>query len=72
MRLRMDETQKATENVILMGSMVEETTRQVEELTDNANDMRNSSDEAFETLQNLGKINEQHERSHRRDLRADQ
>ena len=54
-----DETQKATENVILMGSMVEETTRQVEELTDNANDMRKSSDEAFETLQNLAKINDQ-------------
>lgn len=54
-----DETQRATENVILMGSMVEETTRQVEELTDNANDMRKSSDEAFETLQNLGKINDQ-------------
>lgn len=53
-----DETQKATENVILMGSMVEETTRQVEELTDNANAMRKSSDEAFETLQNLGKIND--------------
>lgn len=53
-----DETQKATENVILMGSMVEETTRQVEELTDNANAMRRSSDEAFETLQNLGKIND--------------
>lgn len=54
-----DETQKATENVILMGNMVEETTRQVEELTDNANDMRKSSDEAFETLQNLEKINDQ-------------
>lgn len=54
-----DETQKATENVILMGSMVEETTRQVEELTDNANAMRKSSDEAFETLQNLERINEQ-------------
>ena len=53
-----DETQKATENVILMGSMVEETTRQVEELTDNANDMRKSSDEALDTLQNLGRINE--------------
>lgn len=53
-----DETQKATENVILMGSMVEETTRQVEELTDNANAMRKSSDEAFETLQNLGRIND--------------
>ncbi len=54
-----DETQKATENVILMGSMVEETTRQVVELTDNANDMRKSSDEAYETLQNLEKINGQ-------------
>lgn len=54
-----DETQRATENVILMGSMVEETTRQVEELTDNANDMRKSSDEAFETLQSLGRINDQ-------------
>ena len=53
-----EETQKATENVILMGSMVEETTRQVEELTDNANSMRKSSDEAFEILQNLGKIND--------------
>ena len=53
-----DETQKATENVILMGSMVEETSRQVEELTDNANAMRKSSDEAFETLQNLEKIND--------------
>lgn len=54
-----DETQKATENVILMGSMVEETSRQVEELTDNANEMRRSSDEAFETLRNLEKINDQ-------------
>ena len=31
----------------------------MEELTDNANDMRKSSDEAFETLQNLEKINNQ-------------
>lgn len=54
-----DETQKATENVILMGSMVEETTRQVEELTDNAKSMRVSSDDAFATLKNLEKINDQ-------------
>ncbi len=54
-----DETQKATENVILMGNMVEETTRQVEDLTDNANAMRNSSEEAFATLDNLKKINDQ-------------
>lgn len=54
-----DETQKATENVILMGNMVEETTRQVEELTDNANAMRKSSEEAFSTLKNLEQINDQ-------------
>ncbi|MBD5518243.1 MAG: methyl-accepting chemotaxis protein [Lachnospiraceae bacterium] len=54
-----DETQKATENVILMGSMVEETTQEVAELTDNANAMRASSQAAFDTLQNLAKINDQ-------------
>lgn len=54
-----DETQKATENVILMGNMVEETTRQVEELTDNANAMRVSSEEAFSILKGLEKINDQ-------------
>ena len=54
-----DETQKATENVILMGNMVEETTRQVEELTDNANAMRKFSEEAFETLKTLEEINDQ-------------
>lgn len=54
-----DETQKATENVILMGNMVEETTRQVEELTDNANAMRKSSEEAFSTLKTLEEINGQ-------------
>ena len=53
-----DETQKATENVILMGSMVEETTQEVAELTDNANAMRASSQTAFDTLQNLAKIND--------------
>lgn len=53
-----DETQKATENVILMGSMVEETTREVTELTDNANAMRISSQTAFDTLQNLAMIND--------------
>ena len=54
-----DETQKATENVILMGNMVEETTKQVEELTDNANSMRRSSEEAFATLKTLEEINDQ-------------
>lgn len=54
-----DETQKATENVILMGNMVEETTREVAELTSNANAMRRSSQEAVTTLQNLEQINDQ-------------
>lgn len=54
-----DETQKATENVILMGNMVEETTRQVEELTDNADAMRKSSEDAFTTLKGLEEINDQ-------------
>lgn len=54
-----DETQRATENVILMGSMVEETTQEVAELKDNANAMRSSSQAAFDTLQNLAKINDQ-------------
>ncbi|MDE7199216.1 MAG: methyl-accepting chemotaxis protein [Lachnospiraceae bacterium] len=54
-----DETQRATENVILMGNMVEDTTRQVEELTDNANAMRKSSEEAFSILKGLEKINDQ-------------
>ncbi|MCM1268349.1 MAG: methyl-accepting chemotaxis protein [Bacteroidales bacterium] len=54
-----DETQKATENVILMGNMVEETTREVEEMIANARSMQQSSEEAFATLQKLAKINDE-------------
>lgn len=54
-----DETQKAKENVILMGNMVEETTREVTEMIENANSMRRYSEEAFATLQNLAKINDE-------------
>lgn len=54
-----DETQKAKENVILMGNMVEETTREVAEMIDNANSMKRYNEEAFATLQNLAKINEE-------------
>lgn len=54
-----NETQKAKENVILMGNMVEETTREVEEMIDNANTMKHYSEEAFATLQNLAKINDE-------------
>lgn len=53
-----DETQKATENVILMGNMVEETTREVEGLIANANEMKKSSENASATLAQLQEINE--------------
>ena len=53
-----EETQKATENVILMGSMVEETNIEVENLRDNASAIRRSSDDAMEILENLEEINQ--------------
>ncbi len=53
-----DETQKATENVILMGNMVEETKAEVEELYNNASEMQNSSNEATQTLNELNGINQ--------------
>ncbi len=54
-----NETQKATENVILMGNMVEETAQEVDNLIANANDMKASSDEASATLTELERINTQ-------------
>lgn len=52
-----DETQRATENVILMGNMVEETKVEVEELYNNASEMQRSSNEASQTLDELNGIN---------------
>lgn len=52
------ETQKATENVILMGNMVEETNKEVASLRDNAATIRDSSNNATEILANLEQINE--------------
>lgn len=54
-----DETQKATENVILMGNMVQDTTNEVENLLANATEMKTSSDKASKTLTQLEQINEQ-------------
>lgn len=51
------ETQRATENVILMGSMVEETNTQVDSLKDNAASIISSSDEAVNILGHLEEIN---------------
>lgn len=52
------ETQKATESVILMGNMVEETGTEVEHLKENALFMRRSGDEATDILSQLKEINQ--------------
>ncbi len=54
-----EETQKATESVILMGNMVEETNEEVASLSANAAVMKQSGDDAIATLLELEKINEQ-------------
>ncbi len=54
-----DETQKATENVILMGNMVEETSAQVEELQKNAIEMQKSSEQASAILSELAAVNQE-------------
>ncbi len=54
-----EETQKATENIIEMGVMVENTTREVESLMANATEMKTASDEATSTLMLLESINAQ-------------
>ncbi len=55
--MQADETQRASENVILMGNMVKETSKEVEKLIVNANGMKTSSDEASATLVELEQIN---------------
>ncbi len=57
--LQADETQKASENVILIGDMVRDTTSEVENLLVNATEMKTSGDEASSTLIELEQINEQ-------------
>lgn len=53
------ETQKATENVILMGQMVEDTSSQFLGLKNNASEMQKSSEEATSILSELNQINQQ-------------
>lgn len=57
------ETQKATENVILIGNMVEETNLEVEKMSENAQTMRQLGQDAFTTLKELNGINEQAKKS---------
>ena len=53
------ETQSATENVIIMGNMVEETNHEVENLRSNARIMRDAGEEALSTLHVLTEVNKQ-------------
>lgn len=55
--LQANDTQKATENVILIGDMVQDTTSEVESLLVNATGMKASGDEASATLIELEQIN---------------
>ena len=52
-----NETQKATESIILMGNMVEETNAEVENLSETAAIMKEAGDSATETLSQLEQIN---------------
>ena len=51
------ETQSATENVILMGNMVEDTSSQIKDLINIAGTMRDAGNKAIDTLDKLDKIN---------------
>ena len=53
------ETQTATENVVSIGNMIGNTTRNLEELTKNVEKMRQASNEADNTLRQLNSINQQ-------------
>lgn len=53
------ETQKATENILVMGSMVEEANSEIEDLRKEARAMRSSGEEAGETMERLGAVNKQ-------------
>lgn len=53
-----DETQNATENVITMGNMIEETNQEAELLEKNSKQMQMSSEQAMEILSELMQINE--------------
>lgn len=56
-----EETQRATENVVVMGDMVKETNAEVEKLMQYAQTMQDSSNHAQKILNRLGEINEKAE-----------
>ncbi|MBP3610937.1 MAG: methyl-accepting chemotaxis protein [Lachnospiraceae bacterium] len=53
-----EETQNATEDVIIMGNMIEETTTEVTALKDNADGMKKASEDAQKILNDLMKEND--------------
>lgn len=53
-----EETQSATENVIAMGSMIEETNQEAEILESNSEKMKESSNHAMDILNELMRVNE--------------
>lgn len=53
------ETQTATEQIIVMGNMIQETNADVEELRENARGMRSAGEQAMEILNALGAVNQQ-------------
>ena len=53
------ETQSATENVIVMGDMIAEADKEVEDLRENAREMRSAGEKAIEILKELNEINGQ-------------
>lgn len=58
-----DETQSATENVISMGNMIEETNQVAAVLEKNSKQMQSSSDQAMSILRELMEVNERTKRS---------
>lgn len=52
------ETQKATENVTIMGNVIQNTVKEVEQMNQNAEVMKQMGKEAFVTLDELQKINQ--------------
>lgn len=52
------ETQTATENVIVMGNMIEETNEEVERLRDTMRDMRSAGNNAMDILKELNAVNQ--------------
>ena len=53
-----NDTQKATENVIYMGNIIDETSEQIVKLHENANDMEKQGNEATNILRDLNTVNE--------------